>query len=187
MHEQTPGARPIVPDRNHTCSLPHNNCAEHIPELRDLLGHDGLGHRLASRLAHQGITTREALLEVPPAVILDWRQVGNSGLKRLHERGLVGEGPGRRALIYYVTVGDRLTETALDQLQALTAFTRAQGWQIVGAVLDSRHLDPTPRWGKAVRELRAGHLDNIVVWDSTTGGPSIWIDNLLPRTAGNLS
>ncbi|WP_326813225.1 hypothetical protein OIE62_41575 (plasmid) [Streptomyces scopuliridis] len=80
--------------------MPSNNCADNIPELRDLLGHDALGHRLANRLVDEGITTREALSGASPDQVLYWHHVGPSGLKRLHEQGLLGEGTGR-ALIYW--------------------------------------------------------------------------------------
>lgn len=102
VHEPAPGDRPAVAGRNHTCLVPSNNCADNIPELRDLLGHDALGHRLANRLVDEGITTREALSGASPDQVLYWHHVGPSGLKRLHEQGLLGEGTGR-ALIYHAT------------------------------------------------------------------------------------
>lgn len=63
-----------------TCDI----CREHAEvEYRDVLGHDGLGHRLANLLASHGVVTFTQLLELTPPRLRKMRGLGEGGAGRI--------------------------------------------------------------------------------------------------------
>ncbi|MDQ1016706.1 hypothetical protein [Streptomyces afghaniensis] len=83
-----------------------------------------------------------------------------------------------RAIIYLGTEGPTLTPQELDKLTALTAFARAQSWELLGALIEPFSFQPTKERKQLVADWRAGHVDGVIMWDDEHGYPGVWTDDL---------
>ncbi|MFF2331994.1 MULTISPECIES: hypothetical protein [unclassified Streptomyces] len=168
-------SRPPVAGPNHTCRNQRNLCASNGIELRDLIGHDPVGHAVAGRLLSEGITTIEQLRALSREQLRLIRSLGAGGLQRLDEQGLVGAEGGRRVLLYLDPDALRLTEDEVGRLGALAAYVREQGWDVAGAYVDRpMRGEHRPRWHVAAKELASGEVDAVVVWDAAANHPVVW-------------
>ncbi|MGP3777135.1 helix-hairpin-helix domain-containing protein (plasmid) [Streptomyces sp. SDT5-1] len=173
--KRPPNPRRTSLERNWACLAKDNACAEHDTALKDGLGHDDEGHRIARRLIASGVTTPAQLRTLSPADILDVRGLGNSALKRITQQGLLGEQfqtrPGRRTLIHFGHQKARLDLGEAQRLTALIDFARDQDWDVVAMSVNSG-APGAGQWRKACEELASGTLDHVVYWDKEAGQPA---------------
>ncbi|MFI8769430.1 helix-hairpin-helix domain-containing protein [Streptomyces sp. NPDC053792] len=167
-------ARPPVVGPNQTCLRPQNLCADRGPALRDLIGHDSLGHKVAGRLASEGITTIEQLRALSHDALARVRNLGAKGAQRLHERGLTGV-EGHQVALYLDVAAFRLTAAEASRFAAAVAYIQEQGWVLACAYVDRPSRGQSrPRWPAVAKELESGAVDAVIVWDTEEGRPAVW-------------
>ncbi|MGW9025478.1 hypothetical protein ACWGQ5_14845 [Streptomyces sp. NPDC055722] len=166
-----PVQRRTTLERNASCREKYNACAENARELRDAIGHDPEGHRIAKRLVAAGITTRQQILTMSLEDLLVIRGISEGAIKHLQDRGVLGTvhhaGPAptgaselNRMVQYLLDCwSEERTEAALDD------GTGTQDSRGVLADLDSkeqllRFLRPMKEYGHAVRILLQRYAQN---------------------------
>lgn len=157
-----PTKRRTTLERNETCRRKDNACAENASELRDAIGHDPLGHRIAKLLVRQGVTTVEQLMAMPPGIngFNGLNGISDGALQRLRDRGILQAGPGLRVLLHLPAVSQLcLSAGETDTLQQLIEQARTNEWVICGTLFATPEFKSNPV-GEAVRR----EADAVLSW-----------------------
>ena len=94
-----------LPDRDDTVAPPaclseKNACATIAPKLKDAIGHDPQGHRIARRLVTHGIVTPEQAWAMTIPDLFDIRGIGRGALQLLQDRKVMQPDPPTRGTGY---------------------------------------------------------------------------------------
>ncbi|MGW5773123.1 hypothetical protein ACWEVY_28725 [Streptomyces longwoodensis] len=82
----------------------------------------------------------------------------------------------RKAAIYLEISGDRASPEELDKLTALTAFARAQGWELTGALIERFTHYPSEAHKQLIADWRSSEIAALIVWDDELGYPGVFED-----------